>query len=142
MTRCGFSIHKVFQVVGASPDGLTACNCCGLGVLELKCPLCLEEGDLSSTNYLKMNDCGKLQLIVEHPYYYQCQMQMICTGRQFADFFVWSTKKENWHLERIYKNEAICKRILTSSLSFFRTSIAPELFAMYYSKGRHINATN
>lgn len=24
--------------VGASPDGIVECNCCGTGVLEIKCP--------------------------------------------------------------------------------------------------------
>ena len=28
--------------IGASPDGLVCCSCCGEGVLEVKCPLCVK----------------------------------------------------------------------------------------------------
>ena len=40
ITPCGFvvSVHEPY--VGASPDAFVECKCCGLGVVEVKCPSC------------------------------------------------------------------------------------------------------
>lgn len=35
---CGFLVNTAYPEVGASPDGLTTCECCGKGCLEIKCP--------------------------------------------------------------------------------------------------------
>lgn len=35
------STHRPY--VGASPDGLVNCDCCGKGVLEVKCPFAVEK---------------------------------------------------------------------------------------------------
>jgi hypothetical protein len=120
-------------VIGASPDGVLECECCGRGTLELKCPLCLEEGkELTDLKYFRVND-GKLQLIEEHPYYYQCQLQMLCTSTEYADFFVWSLQEDKRHFERIPRNDNICREIVLHSLNFFRASIIPEILGRYYS---------
>ena len=34
--ECGFFIHPDYPFVGASPDGLISCSCCGEGVCEIK----------------------------------------------------------------------------------------------------------
>ena len=140
VTRCGLFIHKTIQFFGASPDGLIDCECCGQGVLELKCPYCIkdDEATVSILKYLISDNNGHtLRLKEEHPYFYQCQAQMLCTERKYADFFVWSANST--HGERILKNDPICKRILMSSVLFFRDSIVPELFGRYYSKQRDNN---
>ena len=36
----GFVMSKEYPFMGASPDGMTECSCCGIGCLEIKCPLC------------------------------------------------------------------------------------------------------
>ena len=36
--KSGFIINPNIPYVGASPDGIVTCNCCGKGVLEIKCP--------------------------------------------------------------------------------------------------------
>ena len=49
-TRTNFSVNecgrvelKLSGVFGASPDGLSACDCCGTGSLEIKCPYSAED---------------------------------------------------------------------------------------------------
>ena len=37
--------------IGASPDGIIECDCCGFGILEVKCPYCIQMED-PSTAYL------------------------------------------------------------------------------------------
>ena len=48
---------------------------------------------------LDRNNNGKLALKYEHPYYYQCQLQMVTTARSYCDFVVWTASEEP-HIER------------------------------------------
>ena len=39
--RCfqsGLCIYEEYQFLAATPDGITQCECCGNGVVEVKCP--------------------------------------------------------------------------------------------------------
>ncbi len=36
----GLVLSPDWPHLGASPDGVVACNCCGQGVLEVRCPFC------------------------------------------------------------------------------------------------------
>lgn len=36
---CGIFIHPQRSYIGASPDMLISCSCCGDGLLEVKCPI-------------------------------------------------------------------------------------------------------
>ena len=40
ITSCGFHICLTHPFLGASPDALVQCECCGQGVVEVKCPYC------------------------------------------------------------------------------------------------------
>ena len=39
MRNSGFVIHSAYPEIGASPDGIVRCDCCGEGSLEVKCPV-------------------------------------------------------------------------------------------------------
>ena len=41
-----FVIHSGYPEIGASPDGIIRCDCCGEGSLEVKCPLSVRAEDL------------------------------------------------------------------------------------------------
>ena len=65
--------------LGASPDGIVNCNCCGRGVLEVKCPFCIKEdlpGDLDETDFCMTQQDGKWMLKRNHAYHYQIQLQL------------------------------------------------------------------
>ena len=38
ISKSGLVVHVSYQFMGASPDGIINCECCGFGVLEVKCP--------------------------------------------------------------------------------------------------------
>jgi len=57
---------------------------------------------------------------------------MLCTGANFADFFVWSSKQP-CHQERISTIVCIRHEILQRSFSFFYGTIMPELFGKHYT---------
>ena len=45
VTRCRMFINKQYPFLHATPDFLTSCDCCGLGCGEVKCPICISDGD-------------------------------------------------------------------------------------------------
>ena len=42
----GLHVNPSFPHLGASPDGIVSCCCCGKGLLEIKCPYSKREIDL------------------------------------------------------------------------------------------------
>ncbi|XP_057298496.1 uncharacterized protein LOC130629359 [Hydractinia symbiolongicarpus] len=88
----GLHINEKYHHIGASPDGLTFCKCHGKGLLEIKCPFNFQHGlenykthkNCPITNYDKMKET--------HEYYFQMQLQMLVTERNYCYFFVWSKK--------------------------------------------------
>lgn len=66
----GFVAHPKIEMSGASPDGLIGDD----GVLEIKCP-----NTATHIDFL-------LAPTVDKKYVIQMQWQMVCTGRQWAEF--------------------------------------------------------
>ena len=75
MSSCGLMIHSQFPHMGATPDGVVHCECCGKGVLEIKCPYsCVTTSFLEAAEdrqfFLESNN-GKAILKRNDAYYYQ-----------------------------------------------------------------------
>ena len=85
---------------GASPDGVTMCQCCGKGLVELKCPYSARDYTVleSALDYLEYA-ADSIRLKKEHSYFYQVQTQIFLCQAQFAHFAVWTPK--GIHIERI-----------------------------------------
>ncbi len=49
VSRCGFIVCEEHPFLGASPDALVQCDCCGLGVVEIKCPFCVNQASFEVT---------------------------------------------------------------------------------------------
>ena len=48
--KSGLVIHPLYPHMGASPDGLIKCRCCGPGVLKVKCPFsCKDKSFMEAT---------------------------------------------------------------------------------------------
>ena len=82
ISLCGFCVSAKYPFLGASPDALIDCKCCGKGVVEVKCPLCAQESSLTEAargiQSFCLQECsdGKYELKHVHDYYYQCQLQI------------------------------------------------------------------
>ena len=52
---CGLHILSTTPFIGASPDQIVECSCCGKGILEVKCPFTLADGagDISLLPYIQ-----------------------------------------------------------------------------------------
>jgi len=100
VTECGLFVDVDRAFLCASPDGLVTCDCCGEGLLEIKCPKTCEDTDPkeSGLSYL-VDSNGKLELKRNHTHFSQVQMQMGVVGRQWCDFLVYS--RAGYFLQRI-----------------------------------------
>lgn len=140
---CGFFVDAKAPYVGATPDGLVSCACCGKGVLEIKCPLCAKDADsLSELAHMKKQFClekveSGLQLVRKHPYYMQCLLQMHVTQRHYCDFVVWHPG--GFHIERIKPDENLIAEALAKAECFFSLCILPELVGKWFTRKRDLN---
>ncbi|XP_073258888.1 uncharacterized protein [Porites lutea] len=74
LTKSGLCVLKEKPYIGASPDGIMTCSCCGTTALEIKCPysiwdLCVSEA-WEQTDFLEQGD-GMIQLKRSHKYFLQ-----------------------------------------------------------------------
>lgn len=66
ITDSGLFISTERPYIGASPDAIVTCECCGKGVVEIKCPFCFKEelpADDNPSNFCMTRDTtGELNL--------------------------------------------------------------------------------
>lgn len=135
--QCGFIINPLFPEVGASPDGLIHCTCCGKGCLEIKCTFKHRNNSIlqacadDSTFCLQVTD-GKLHLKQTHMYYSQVQTQIFVTGSQFCDFVVWTEK--DCVVVRVLPDADYWTTLLKRAQEFFHKVSLPELVSCYYTQ--------
>uniref|UniRef100_A0A1X7UVF1 PHD-type domain-containing protein n=1 Tax=Amphimedon queenslandica TaxID=400682 RepID=A0A1X7UVF1_AMPQE len=95
----GLVMYPSYPFVGASPDGLTQCQCCGKGLLEIKCPFKYKDISPISVEALNDRNCflerdttGTIHLSSSHAYYHQVQGQMMVKQLPFCDFVCGTSK--------------------------------------------------
>jgi hypothetical protein len=122
--------------LGASPDGrvLDRSSENPLGLLEIKCPYkfrdILPKDAANERDFCLENVDGKLNLKINHPFYYQVQGQRAITQVEWCDFVVYTTK--GMHVQRIlynsdvWQNDMLCKLnnfYFVHGVPFINTSI-------------------
>lgn len=69
----------------------------------MKCTFCANEAGIeqASTRFcLTKAEDGTFHIKKEHPYFYQCQLQMFVTDTKYCDFVVW-TPNDEIHIKRL-----------------------------------------
>ena len=132
MKECGFMISSDKPYIGATPDRIITCDCCGQIPLEVKNPytgrdLPICDYVLIKTGCLEKRQ-GLVQLKRNHAYFYQVQCQIYVTGEKFAYFCV-CTKVGSCHVEKINFESEFVKIMLFKCSIFFKESIVKYLFA-------------
>ncbi|KAI8511448.1 hypothetical protein Bbelb_105480 [Branchiostoma belcheri] len=128
VTECGLFVHPQKAFLGATPDALVQCSCCGEGLLEIKCPrtAAMEKPTDSNTNCLHKAESGKPELKKNPSVLLSgIQAQMGVTGRTWCDFYVFS--KAGYHLERVLFDESVWQKGVAAATQFFTEHVAPEL---------------
>ena len=130
----GFFIGCENPYIGASPDGIVKCSCCGDGVIEVKCPYC-KRSELSEDNekefFLEFHD-GVRSLKRNHSYYYQVQLQMLVCSLSYAEFVVWTEK--DLFSERIFKDSSFVASHIPKVKQFFIYGVLPEIIGKWYTR--------
>ena len=132
----GLMINTKYPHLGATPDAVVSCNCCGTFVLEVKCPHCSKDKklcDIDNKSFcLEKIEDGRLRLKRNHAYFYQVQAQLGISEYDGSFFVVWT--ETELHVERISLDENVWKEICDRSLVLFKRAILPELVGRFYSR--------
>ena len=124
----GLHLNTAYPHLGASPDGIVCCSCCGPGLLEIKCPFSKQDVDPTSINdpnfYLKHTSFG-VQLYQKHNYYKQVQGQLYLCNYAYCDFVCWTPV--GLHVERIQKDPSIFLEMEPILTNFFLRCILPHV---------------
>ena len=137
----GLILDPMYPFVGASPDGVITCTCCGTGVLEIKCPYSCKNKGLKEVSeekswfFLRVTEAGHLELKDNHQYFYQVQLQMKLCNASYCDFVVWS-KNQGILVQRIFPDAEFINRALQQVENFIKHGILPELVGNWYTKSR------
>ena len=136
---CGFLVDENASYIGTSPDSPMDCTCCGSGIVEVKCPWSAKDSlfleDLSEQQKgfcLQKLDTGSLQLLKDHSYYLQCQLQLDVTRRNYCNFVVWHRKGLN--IKRMSLDDQLLKCALEKAERFFSLCVLPELAAKWFTR--------
>ena len=129
VVKSGLILHPSYPFLGATPDGIVNCSCCGSGVLEIKCPFrCKEksfEDAASQKSFCLEEDNGDLRLKVDHTYYYQVQLQMKICYVEYADFVLW--REDDMFVQRIVIDTEFIDDAINKTVPFIKLAILPEL---------------
>ncbi|CAH1721180.1 unnamed protein product [Aphis gossypii] len=133
---CGLIIDENFPYLAASPDGIVD----GDFIVEIKCPFGVKDTKtfLEAINSKKLSFCrlsnnGKMELKLDHNYYYQVQGQMKISKRNFCYFVVYS---ENWiEIQTISFDDSFWSEKMIEKLKVFYTEcLLPEIINPQYGK--------
>ena len=134
----GLVIHPSYPHLGASPDRILTCDCCGSGVLEVKCPfLCKQKTIMKASEDPKFcltKDVDGVTYVLKssHSYYYQVQLQLLLCEVGYCDFVVWA-ESELVHL-RIKPDFEFMDKAISKATAFFKQVILPELLGKWYTR--------
>ena len=129
LKSCGLFLDADNPYIGASPDGIISCSCCGKGVVEVKCPFSCRDisFDVAAKNKTFCLQEETFLLKQDHTYYFQVQLQMYLSKVKFCDFVVWG--RDGNLTQRIDYDEQCIDNALTQVKSFVKLCLLPELFS-------------
>ena len=126
-TKPGLTVMKGIPYLAASNDLSVECDCCGKGVVEIKCPFSASHTTPSSetVSYLVRGEDGQDHLKKNTQYYDQMQMQMAVSGCDWGDFFVYSVHGNL--TDRVPFDLARWKVLQENCDAFFKDILAPQI---------------
>ena len=62
----GLFLSTDYPMFGATPDGVVSCDCCGNGILEIKCPFTRQSKTMNELEWLVVDDDGESLLNRSH----------------------------------------------------------------------------
>lgn len=140
VSTCGFHVSLDFPHIGASPDGMVECNCCGTGCIEIKCPYKLLKGGIMAHPCLTKDATHRPHLSHNHPFFYQVQTHLLVTQTSYCDFVLWVPG--DLYIERITPDREVQNIIVNKAHSFFHSIILLELLCCFHSQRKGAEQEN
>ena len=130
----GLVVSKSHPFLGASPDNVLTCKCCGKMAVEYKCPYLLKKKELSVRDGHAFLDFlvdheDKLQINQKHRYYTQVTGQMALLGCSKAYFVVWSETGALF-INTVNFNKEHWECVLRNLVLFYKLHYAPLLLGI------------
>ena len=128
--ECGLIVNGAMPHLGASPDGLVSCKCCGHGLLEIKCSYKYRQSTVNQIAqkgdyHVKIGAENKSYLNPSSPWYTQIQGQLAIAELQWCDFVLYTDK--DLFVERIYFDRELWLEIKRNCDNFYNDIIVPKL---------------
>lgn len=122
--ECGIFLSNSHPYLGASPDGVVECECCGKGLLEIKCPVISEPPSPKNVKFLKASllDSSKSILNKNHAYFGQVQGQLLVCGLNYCDFYVYS--EHGTFIQRVSFDQRFATRMTRHLEKFYLNHFA------------------
>lgn len=126
----GFRICRKFPWIGASPDGHVNCECCGMGILEIKCPFNYADVGLNDSFFNEKSRHLDIDGSVkkEHPYYAQVQLQMYVCKVNICYFVTWTPI--NYCVSKVQYSEQFTHDMVERINSFWITCVLPKIISL------------
>jgi hypothetical protein len=141
-SESGLWVDAEYGFIGASPDSIVTCSCCGEYLVEIKCPSSIShstvELDYRKTGFLHQVN-GDIVLKKSHKYYTQVQGQMGVTGHKECAFIVWTP--QGYVKEVVPFDPEFWRSVRDNIVSFFHKFLAVELLGLHGSTSMPDNRT-
>ena len=133
--------------MGACPDGIIVCDCCGKGLLEIKCPHKYRNGleDWQDDKNFPFDESGQIKK--DHMYYAQVQGQLLAQHMNFCDFFICAPllniNVANTLLVRVQRDADFISEMIKELKECFFTILLPEIVTRRnYNKQKNYGICN
>ena len=98
--ECGTVVSKEYRYLSASPDLIIECQCCGVTLVEIKCPHSIRDEKPSSGNLKQLQETDNgISLKTNHAHYDQIQGQLGVTNNSQSWYFVFTN--HGYYIEKI-----------------------------------------
>ena len=127
----GLLVDKEYPFLGASPDGIVSCACCGHHVIEIKCPFTFKDMSIEQIcmqpGYHLQIEGGIVSCKPSSPWYTQMQMQMHIAKYKSCHLVIYTQLPPFIHIIPVEYNKEFIDASLPMLSSFFQNTIWPLL---------------
>ena len=134
MDLCGLVLSQEHVFLGASPDVLVGCDCCGKGLVEIKCPVVQEDSDITRDRpaFLDVNRSLKKTMLILLRYRGKWLL-LVGIGATF-----YTPQKQL--LQRITFDQEFWEEMQTSLVYFWTRYLLPEIITHHLRPASQVAA--
>jgi hypothetical protein len=143
--RRGLCLFRENAFIGASPDGITQCKCCGIGAIEIKCSYYAYTNAISIRNEKELYDhvnnpiyknspitkifkkkTWPVVINTKHAYFTQMAMEMISINAEFCWFCLY-TANDSVYIMKINRNHEFESMLAPKLVRYVKKYLIPNI---------------